>query len=157
VFADIDGPTHPYMESTPGCWAAYGEVLAREYGSAELMEIHRLSVDTYAIQHPGHPSRQAINSVNLHLIRLFMRLERGLPEERSNDVMRGLTQRKREFHWLEPPASRGTITVANVARCIEPERHKAAVREWARSALDAWRAHLPMIEKWADGDVKAVR
>ena len=27
VFA---GPVHRYMESSPGCWAAYGEVLARD-------------------------------------------------------------------------------------------------------------------------------
>ena len=28
---DITGPTHEYMESSPGCWQAYGEVLGREY------------------------------------------------------------------------------------------------------------------------------
>src|SRR5436190_1879442 len=29
---DADGPTHPYLGASPGCWAVYGEVLAREYG-----------------------------------------------------------------------------------------------------------------------------
>jgi len=149
MFPDIDGPVHPYMESTPGCWAAYGEVLAREYGSMELMEIHRLSVDAYAIQHPGQPSRQTVNSVNLHLIRLFMQLDGGLAEAKANDVMRALTTRKDEFEWLEPPPSRGSVTVANVAPCVEPAKHKAAVRAWARSALDAWSMYLPTIRKWA--------
>ena len=27
-----NGPTHPYMRSSPACWARYGEVLAREFG-----------------------------------------------------------------------------------------------------------------------------
>lgn len=31
MFADQEGPTHRYMESSPGCWAVYGEVVAREY------------------------------------------------------------------------------------------------------------------------------
>lgn len=30
-----DGPTHPYVVSSPGCWAIYGEVLAREYQNPE--------------------------------------------------------------------------------------------------------------------------
>ena len=25
-----DGPVHKYIDSSPGCWAAFGEVLARE-------------------------------------------------------------------------------------------------------------------------------
>ena len=28
---DIDGPTHKYMLSAPGCWKLYGEILAKEY------------------------------------------------------------------------------------------------------------------------------
>ena len=28
---DTTGPTHEYMESSPGCWQAYGDVLGREY------------------------------------------------------------------------------------------------------------------------------
>lgn len=45
-FAHIDGPTHEYMLSSPGCWAAYGEVLAREYSDNRLARLHRLTVDT---------------------------------------------------------------------------------------------------------------
>ncbi|MFC1547249.1 hypothetical protein ACFL5M_01855 [Candidatus Neomarinimicrobiota bacterium] len=28
---DIEGPLYEYMTSSPGCWAVFGEVLAREY------------------------------------------------------------------------------------------------------------------------------
>jgi len=31
TFPLLGGPVHRYMESSPGCWAAYGVVLAREY------------------------------------------------------------------------------------------------------------------------------
>jgi len=30
TFRRRGGATHPYMRSTAGCWAAYGELLARE-------------------------------------------------------------------------------------------------------------------------------
>ena len=30
-FLDEGGPTHEYMESTSGCWAAFGRVLALHY------------------------------------------------------------------------------------------------------------------------------
>ena len=32
------------MESSPACWAAYGEVLAREYSDPAYFQVHRLSV-----------------------------------------------------------------------------------------------------------------
>ncbi|MFQ3593687.1 MAG: DUF5946 family protein [Gemmataceae bacterium] len=60
-FRPWDGPTHPYMGASPACWAIYGEVLAREYGEFAYPPIHRLTVDTYAAQHPGTKSRQSIN------------------------------------------------------------------------------------------------
>lgn len=41
-FRDMEGPTHPYMESSPGCWAAFGDVLAREYSDPVYFEVHRL-------------------------------------------------------------------------------------------------------------------
>lgn len=42
---DIDGPVHRYMASSPGCWAAYGIVLAREYSDVMFARNHRLTVD----------------------------------------------------------------------------------------------------------------
>ena len=71
------GPTHRYMESLPGCWAIYGEVLAREYSDLAYAAVHRLTVDAYAVQHPGQPSPQSIQSVGVHLLRLCLILEHG--------------------------------------------------------------------------------
>lgn len=149
VFPAVDGPTHPYMESSPACWAAYGVVLAREYGNPALLPIHRLSVDAYAVQHPGRPSRQSIQSVGLHLVRLLLQLDHGLPAARANAAMLALGRHKHEFIWLEPPVSLGDLTVASVLPRVTPEEHSAAVRAWARCALDAWAVHAPTLERWA--------
>ncbi len=148
-FAAHDGPVHPYMESSPGCWAAYGEVLAREYASPALMAVHRLSVDAYAVQHPGRPSsRQAVQSVGLHLLRLEMQLRRGLSPARANEAMLALGRHKSALAWLEPPASLGAVTVADVLPCTAPEDHARAVRAWAESALEAWEPHRATLEGW---------
>ncbi|MCP5049599.1 MAG: hypothetical protein GY940_20685 [bacterium] len=45
---EIEGPVHRYMDSSPGCWKIFGEVLAREYSNAAYARYHRLTVDAYA-------------------------------------------------------------------------------------------------------------
>ena len=69
---DIEGPIHKYMDSSPGCWKLYTDILAKEYNADFYNQnIHRITVDTYAVQHPGKPERKAIQSVNGHLISLY--------------------------------------------------------------------------------------
>lgn len=149
AYADVDGPVHRYMRSSPGCWAAYGEVLAREYGDASFFEVHRLTVDTYAVQHPGSTDRQSIQSVGVHLIRLFLLLECGLPAELANDAMLEAAANKHAYTWLEPPPNLGDITVADVVMAEGVEEHKSLVRSWARCAWDAWSDYHGAIRTWA--------
>ncbi|MEM6714311.1 MAG: DUF5946 family protein [Cyanobacteria bacterium P01_D01_bin.6] len=59
------GVTHAYLDASPGCWARYGEVLAREYANVQYFAVHAITVDAYSAQHPGHPTPQEINSLNL--------------------------------------------------------------------------------------------
>ena len=148
MFPAMDGPTHRYMESSPGCWEAYGRVLAREYGDPTYFSVHRLSVDTYAVQHPGMPSDQSIRSVGIHLVRLCLFLERGLAPERANAAMRAAAARKDLYRWLDPPPSRGAITVADVVSARTADEHAAAVRAWASSAWDAWSVHHRVVRTW---------
>jgi len=83
IFPDTDGPTHLYLGSSPGCWAVYSDVLAKEYGEYRYPEVHRLTVDAYAVQHPGTPSRRSIQSVAVHLISLYLMFERGLDAQKA--------------------------------------------------------------------------
>lgn len=136
------------MESSPACWAAYGEVLAREYSDQAYFQVHRLSVDAYAVQHPGHPNPQAIQSMAVHLVRLCLLLERGLPMERANDAMLKASEQESKFVWLTPPASFGTVTVADVWKAEALEAHIAAVRRWAMSAWKAWSPHHSTVRAW---------
>jgi hypothetical protein len=142
------GPTHRYLESSPGCWAIYGEVLAREYSDPAFMAIHRLTVDTYAVQHPGTPSPQSIQSVGVHLLRLCLILERGFTDAAAAKAMPELARQKHSFHWLTPPASLGDKTVLHVWNARGATEHTQAVWEWARSAWQAWSPHHEQVKRW---------
>jgi len=86
MFPTIDGPAHRYMKSSAGYREVYGEVLSREYSDAAFWAVHRLTADTYAVQHPGLPCRQAIQSVGAHLIRIHLILERVLRKNRPQPL-----------------------------------------------------------------------
>lgn len=149
---EVDGPTHRYIGASAGCWALYGEVLAKEYeGYALYAPVHRLTVDAYAAQHPGVPSRLAVQSVAVHLIRLHFQLERGLPHEKANAVMlRVSAHAKDSFTWLKPPTSLGAATVLDVLGARDPTEHVERVREWAKSVWGAWQLHHDTVRRWAE-------
>ncbi len=148
---DVDGPTHRYIGASPGCWRLYGELLGREYGDyARFAPVHRLTVDAYAAQHPGVPSPQSIGSVGVHLIRLHLQLERGLPHDRANDAMLDISSRLKErFVWLDPPDHLGDVTVLDVLDARAPDEHIERVRGWAASVWEAWGPHHETVRRWA--------
>ena len=149
LFPNVEGPIHEYMLSSPGCWAAYGHVLAREYASDALADVHRLSVDAYAAQHPGVPSPQSMKSVGVHLIRLCLTIERGFDVRASNRIMVAVSKVKGDFWWLDPPDSLGQMTVAEVVSAKGDDAHRAAVVRWARSVWEAWALHHDTVQEWA--------
>jgi hypothetical protein len=144
----VAGPTHAYLESSPACWAAYGEVLAREYSDAACRAVHRLTVDAYSVQHPGRPARQTIQSVAVHLIGLHLVLERSVTPDAATRAIRRAVE-SATYAWLEPPASMGAITVVDVVAAPTPAEHAARVDAWALSAWAAWSAHHEQVRSWA--------
>jgi hypothetical protein len=145
---DLDGPTHEYMLSAPGCWSLFNGVAVRQYEIASF-DLRRLAVDAYAVQHPGATDRRAVQSVAVHLISLCFVLERGLTPTDATDKMRQALLEKSRFVWLQPPPSMGEITVADVVSIKDAQAHAAIVNRWARSAWEAWSAHHAQIRKWA--------
>jgi len=146
---NMDGPTHRYMLSSAGCWAVYGSLLARDYGEYGYPAVHRSSVDAYAVQHPGKPMPQAIQSVAVHLIGLYYTFERGLPSAQVTRAIGRATQFSGQFVWLEPPVSMGKITVVDAANADGLEAYQRIAGEWALSAWQAWGAHHDQIRAWA--------
>lgn len=138
-FPQESGPTHAYMLSTPGCWGAYGILLAREYESPALFAAaHRFTVDAYALQHPGDAGdRRAVQSVWVHYTALHLLFARAASAASARATMGRLA--RGEFEPLPPAPTGFAMTAADVLARPAGE-HATAVRDWARAAWDAWSA-----------------
>ncbi len=145
----IDAPSHPYIGASPGCWAVFLEVMAREYGEYGYPAVHHLTVDAYAVQHPGMPSSQAVRSVALHLISLYLALEEGWDAAAVREALRKAAARRDRFHWLQTPAP-ASLTVLDIVLAGNLAEHEAAVRRWARSVWDSWAGHRETVRGWAE-------
>jgi hypothetical protein len=147
-FAHVVGPTHAYMESSPGCWAAYGALLATVYADASLGTTRQLAVDAYAVQHPGQRSAQSIQSVAVHLISLCLAFEGELDPSHAVQSIRAAVSIKDRYHWLAPPSSAGGVTIADLPRDVPSADVQAFVRRWAAAAWSAWSPHHAVIRSW---------
>lgn len=145
-----DGPTHPYLGASAACWALYGELLAREFGPLDYPPEHRLTMDAYAVQHPGVPERRSVQSVAVHLMSLCLVLERGLAPERATPVLGRLPKKDLDLRWLEPPRPNGTLTLRTPLEAAAGEEHARAVEAWARDVWEAWSAHHDTARGWLD-------
>ena len=136
------------MLSSPACWAAFSSVLEREYSDPLLMAVHRLTVDAWAVQHPGDGSRRAIQSVGLHLARLMVQIEDRLSGTAVSDAMLRFASRKSELPEL-PPRRSYRMTVADVVGAVNPSEHREAVQRWAEATWSDWADQHDFIRQWA--------
>ncbi len=146
---DAPGKPHKYLGTVWGCWEVYGQVLAREYSAGEPDVTHRLTVDAYSLQHPGAPSRQTIQSMNVHLVSMHLILERGATAGQALHGVRETLKAASQFEWLEPPVPNGSITVLDVAPARDMEEHGRLVDLWARDVWQAWSPHHDYVREFA--------
>lgn len=144
--------THPYIGASAACWAAFGELLAREFGDVAYGRMHRHTVDVYAVQHPGRDDRRQRQSVAIHLIGLCQWLEHGLD---TWQVIAGTQAMLRDsgpdWPWLDPPEAYD-LTVLDVLDARDGMEHGRLVRRWAESTWEAWSAHHETVRRWVGGD-----
>ena len=140
--------THHYIGASAACWAAFGELLAREFGDPGYGIVHRHTVDAYVVQHPGADGRRERQSVAVHLVGLCHWLEHGLSAAELNPMTQGLASSKPDWPWLTPP-ERYELTVVDVLRATSGEEHVRMTREWAASVWEAWSPHHAAVRAWA--------
>jgi hypothetical protein len=149
ALAPFAGPTDAYGGASAACFRLYGDVLAREFSEPAWFASHQLSAHAYMAQHPSSSSRAAVQSVWVHLGALQLLLERDAAADVVARAMSRLTATQPTYEWLDPPASRGDITVREVAAARDADEHAKLTRRWADAVWQAWREHHDAIRALA--------
>ena len=136
MFEPADGPTHPYMTSSPGCWKAFGELIAADFSDRERMAFHQVVVDAYAAQHPGTDDPRQVRSVGLHLMTLCLFLEHETDPALGAELHRRMIRRP-AFHRLHR-SGHGAFTVTHVPTSGPVDAARRAAYEWA---ADVWQTY----------------
>jgi hypothetical protein len=134
-----------HFGASASCWAAFSEVLQREYHSRRLfLEVHPLTLDAYAAQHPVELDA----SLAAHLIRLYSVFELGYDTVSASSRVRRFTRRGRDYDVVDPPSTYCDLTVAHALWATSELDHVRRVWEWAEAVWKCWAPHHVEIARW---------
>jgi Family of unknown function (DUF5946) len=150
MLPELNAPTPADVCASPACWALYGRLLVYQYSQALPPRLHRLTVDTYAVQHPPARSRRSRWPLGLHLIGLCLLLEPRANPRWTNELLAEILEHPPRCRRLEAPTPNGTIAVSDVAAARNPDEHARLVERWAMSVWDAWALHHAAVRGWID-------
>jgi hypothetical protein len=137
----MDGATDPYGGASAACWAAFGEITAKDYSEFRYPPIHRTLVDAYMAQHPGLATPAGRRSVAVHLVGLYLVLELGIPSEEVVSRLGAVFPDKRDIAPLRPVPTHWEATVALMQGALSLEEHTQRARQWAEAVWRGWSAH----------------
>jgi hypothetical protein len=147
----IEGETDPYNCSTAACWASYNQLMGKEFSSPDFFVAHRLTVDAYMSQHPTDSSRASVQSVWVHLVALYLTLEKQMPAQFVTKVMSKIAGPKNTFEWLTPPDPDSyKIRAHDLFLENNPERYIELSWDWAKDVWQSWKEHHAKIRELAE-------
>lgn len=152
---DVDGPVHRYMDASPGCWRAYTELLV---GVLPPSPLAPLTVDAYAVTHPGVPGPQSTPSVWIHLVTMCFVLERGWRVDQVVRLRRLVADSFAGWPWLPPPTTMSPVTAIDLsAAALDGDLSAAAALgdAWVESAWVAWAGQHAPVRARTDSLVRA--
>ena len=127
-------------EGKAGCQRIFEEILAREFGDYRYGRIHRLTVDTYSLQHPDEYMRSG-KSFAAHLTGVYAALEGEDALSVNQAVQRWLSTNPLIEKPGHLPERRGGLTIAYAYSAADADEHTKRVREWAQDVWRAWAEH----------------
>ncbi len=111
------------------------------------VRLHRLTVDTYSLQHPQEYMHSGKSFV-AHLTGMYSELETDGAPAANQAIQRWLNGPKVvERSDDSSPRKRGEMTIAYVHGATDAEEHRR-VREWARSTWNAWSGYHNLARHW---------
>ncbi|HSS21554.1 MAG TPA: DUF5946 family protein [Pyrinomonadaceae bacterium] len=123
-----------------GCLKLFEEILAREFSDYRYGKLHRLTVDSYSLQHPDAYMRSG-KSFAAHLTGMYAGIESEDPLGLNQVVQKWLSANPKIEKPVHIPEERGLVTITYVYDAVDAEDHIKRVREWAEDVWRAWSAH----------------
>jgi hypothetical protein len=135
-----DETSSPQRNASAQCQRLCHELSLYTLSHGDAFFIHQVAVDAYAAQHAGPASKPI--TVAFALVGLCLLLERGYTGKAVQRAHMRLASRSKRWPSFDPPAHRGSVTVAEVLRAVPGGERDAAIMRWAKSVWMAWeRAH----------------
>lgn len=141
-------PPPPTYRASSGCWARFGELLARSYADPEYRAVHQLVVDAYVAQHPGDADPQQVRRLALCLMTLELFVDHGHDVTRGPELHQRMVASLPELHVLDRPDAVSGMTVEDVLAAGDAVEHRRLVRAWAAEVWQAWRPHHDTVRRW---------
>jgi hypothetical protein len=138
---EIDG-------GTAGCQALFDTLIARDFSDIMYFGVHRMAVDTYALQHPDRYCASA-KSLAAHLVGLHWALERGGDSAVGSEALRRWLDGPRDLKKPDLPRFRGQVTIADALATASAMEYRAAVRRWAEATWGAYSSLHDQARAWA--------
>jgi hypothetical protein len=135
------------MSSAPGCWALYGELVARGISWGTDRGTVQLRTDAYAAQHATNPDPRNRQSVAIHLMSLGATIELRLAPGRTTELFGGWTHRVGGYPDLISSTVHGDLTVVHALEANGPALTGEAIERWAQSVWEGWADHHATILK----------
>jgi uncharacterized protein DUF5946 len=143
-----DGVTNPHVSASPECQQLCHELSLYTLSHGDAFFIHQVAVDAYAAQHASPASKPI--TVAFALIGLCLLLERGHTARAVQRAHMRLANRSRRWPSFDPPAHRGSVTVADVLRAAPGSERDSAIMRWASSVWMAWERAHPAVRTLID-------
>ena len=135
-----DEASNPQVNASPECQRLCHELSLYTLSHGDTFFIHQVAVDAYAAQHAGPLSKPI--TIAFALVGLCLLLERGYTGKAVQRAHMRFAKQSKRWRSFDPPAHRGSVTVADVLGAVPGSDRDAAIMQWATSVWVAWeRAH----------------
>ncbi len=136
------------FKSNQKCKEIFDIIIAREFSDFRYAKFHRLTVDTYSLQHPDSYMISA-KSFAAHLTGMCCAIE----YDNDRNLLRILQQWLNGKKQLEKPKlldNVGSMTISHVVSAGDGAEHAKLVKEWAENVWDAYALYHNLAREWIE-------
>lgn len=130
------------------CKEIFEMILAKEFTDFRYAKVHRLTVDTYALQHP-EIYMISPKSFAAHLTGMCCAMEYGNDPELLRLLQKWLNGKK---HLEKPQVleKTGSMAISHVANARDAAEHTRLVNEWATDVWHAYHVYHDLARDWIE-------